>query len=355
MKKGTLILKDGHKFDGFIFGAEKSSAGEIVFSTGMVGYPESLTDPSYRGQILTFTYPLIGNYGVPKEEKDEYGLSNMFESDRIHVKGIVLSEYSENHSHWRAKQSLSDWLKKAGIPGITGIDTRELTKIIRTKGCMPAKIVVENAEDIELYDPNLTNLVAEVGVKKPVVYGNGKKTILMLDCGVKNNTIRNFLKRGFKVKRVPWNYDFLKEKFDGLFISNGPGDPTMIMETVNRVKEVIKQGKPIFGICLGNQVLALAAGAKTYKTKFGNRSQNQPCTDTETGRCYMTTQNHNYAVDEKTLPPGWKVWFYNENDKTVEGIKHKTKPFSAVQFHPEAYPGPVDTDFLFDFFATQIK
>lgn len=356
MKKGKLVLKSGHSFDGYIFGAETSSAGEIVFSTGMVGYPEALTDPSYREQILTFTYPLIGNYGVPAEKKDRHGLSEHFESDQMQVSGVVVSEYSENYSHWHAKRSLSDWLKKAKVPGITGIDTRALTKIIRTKGCMPAKIVVDGRPDVELYDPNLDNLVAKVSVKKPVTYGRGRKRVLMIDCGVKNNTIRNFVERGVTVRRVPWNYDFLakKEKFDGLFISNGPGDPALLTEVIERIRQVMELKKPVWGICLGNQLLAHAAGAGTYKLKFGNRSQNQPCTDLETGRCYMTTQNHSFVIDEKSLPRGWKVWFRNENDQTVEGIKHKTLPFSAVQFHPEAYPGPVDTEYLFDSFVQQL-
>lgn len=356
MKKGSLVLQDGTRFEGQIFGAERSNAGEIVFSTGMVGYPESLTDPSYRGQILTFTYPLIGNYGVPADSKDKHGISKFFESNKIHVKGIVVSEYSENYSHWHAKKSLSTWLEKAKVPGITGIDTRALTKILRTKGCMPAKIVVDKKPDVELYDPNETNLVAEVSPRKPVTYGRGGKRIIMIDCGVKNNTIRNFLNRSITVRRVPWNYDFLKkrEKFDGVFISNGPGDPAMLTETVNIVRECLERKIPTWGICLGNQILGLAAGAKTYKLKFGNRAQNQPCTDQKTGRCYMTTQNHGYTVDEKSLPKGWQVWFKNANDKTVEGIKHKTLPFSAVQFHPEAYPGPFDTEFLFDQFIEQL-
>ncbi|HLG25180.1 MAG TPA: glutamine-hydrolyzing carbamoyl-phosphate synthase small subunit [Candidatus Gracilibacteria bacterium] len=356
MKKGKLILKDGHSFDGYIFGAEKSSAGEVVFSTGMVGYPESLTDPSYQGQILTFTYPLIGNYGVPAERKNKFGVSEVFESDRIHVKGIVVSEYSENYSHWDAKRSLSDFLKKSGVPGITGIDTRALTKIIRTKGCMPGKIVVEGKNEPEFYDPNLTNLVAEVSPKKPVTYRNGKKTVVMIDCGVKNNTIKNFLARGVTIIRVPWNYDFFASgiKFDGLFISNGPGNPAMLGATIDLIKKCMDKKIPIFGICLGNQLLALAAGAKTYKLKFGNRSQNQPCVDQETGNCLMTTQNHGFSVEEKTLPKDWKVWFKNINDHTVEGIKHKKLPFMAVQYHPEACPGPLDTEYLFDQFVKKL-
>lgn len=356
MRKGKLILKNGVTFEGRIFGAEKPSAGEIVFSTGMVGYPESITDPSYRGQILTFTYPLIGNYGIPSEQKNKYGFSKFFESEKIQVKGIIVSEYSLTSSHWRAEESLSDWLKSAGIPGITGIDTRALTKILRTEGSMPGKIVMEKENEIDLYDPNLTNLVAEVSPQKPKTYKAGKKNVVMIDCGVKNNTIRNFLDRNITVIRVPWNYDFIEAgiKADGLFISNGPGDPALLKPTIDIIKKYLKLKKPVFGICLGNQLLAHAAGAKTYKMKFGNRSQNQPCQDTETERCYMTTQNHGFAIDRKTIPKGWKVWFENINDGTIEGIKHKTLPFSAVQFHPESYPGPMDTEYLFDQFAKQL-
>lgn len=239
MKKGQLVLKNGATFDGYIFGAETPSAGEVVFSTGMVGYPESLTDPSYTGQILTFTYPLIGNYGIPADKKNIHGFSKVFEGEKISVKGIVVSEYSETHSHWRAQKSLSDWLKQAGLPGITGIDTRALTKILRTEGSMPGKILVEQKPDIDLYDPNLKNLVAKVSPKKPKTYKAGKKTIVMMDCGVKNNTIRNFLNRGITVIRVPWDFDFIAEgiQFDGLFVSNGPGDPALLKSAIEIIKK----------------------------------------------------------------------------------------------------------------------
>lgn len=356
MKKGKLILKDGHSFEGYIFGAERSSNGEVVFSTGMVGYPESVTDPSYQGQILTFTYPLIGNYGVPNSKRDKHGLSKFFEDETVHVRGIVVSEYSENYSHWNAEESLSKFLKKAGIPGITGIDTRALTKIIRSKGCMPGKIIVEGTDDLPFYDPNLENVVAEVSIKKPKLYKAGPKKIVMIDCGVKNNSIRSFLDRGISVLRVPWNYDFFahKEKFHGLFISNGPGDPAMLKATIETIKKAYEKKIPIFGICLGNQLMGLAAGAKTYKLKYGHRAQNQPCINTETGQCFMTSQNHGYAIDTKSLPKDWKPWFIHANDNTIEGIKHKKLPFMAVQFHPEACPGPVDTEDLFDEFIKKL-
>jgi carbamoyl-phosphate synthase small subunit len=357
MKKGKLVLKDGHSFDGYIFGAEKSSAGEVVFATGMVGYPESLTDPSYHGQILTFTYPLIGNYGVPAEKNDHYGVSELFESDKIHIKGLVVSEYSNNFSHWHAQKSLSDFLKEAGIPGITGIDTRKLTKILRTKGCMLGKIVVEN-HDVEFYDPNAVNIIPEVSPAEAQYYEapNSKKRIVMIDCGVKNNTIRSFLKRGISVMRVPWNFDFFAEgrAFDGIFVSNGPGDPALLRPTINLIKKGFENKIPTFGICLGNQLMGIAAGAKTYKLKYGHRAQNQPCVDKSTDRCYMTSQNHGFAIERKSLPKDWEIWFEHANDKTIEGIRHKKLPFMAVQFHPEACPGPVDTENLFDEFIKQL-
>jgi carbamoyl-phosphate synthase small subunit len=351
MKKGKLILKDGHIFEGQIFGAEKSSAGEVVFSTGMVGYPESLTDPSFEGQILTFTYPLIGNYGVPDKKKDSFGISQFFESEKVHIKGLVAAEYSENFSHWQARKSLSDFLKEAGIPGITGIDTRALTKILREKGCMLGKIVVENQET-EYFDPNATNIIPDVSPKEKQVYEAGKKRLVVIDCGVKNNTLRHFLNRNVTLIRVPWNYDFIEagEKFDGVFVSNGPGNPALLTETVNIIKKCYAKKIPTFGICLGNQLMGIAAGAKTYKLKYGHRAQNQPCINTETGKCSMTSQNHGFAIERKTLPKQWKVWFTQANDGTVEGIKHSKLPFMAVQFHPEACPGPVDTENLFDQF-----
>ena len=374
MKKGALILKNGSRFEGNIFGAESSTAGEVVFSTGMVGYPESLTDPSFRGQILTFTYPLIGNYGVPDEKKDKFGVSNFFESARIHARGVVVSEYSENYSHWNAKKSLGQWLKEENITGITGIDTRALTQILREKGCMLGKIIVENAANAESiknkevrdglkpspvseYDPNIYNIVAEVSPRKRKLYKpdnkNSAKTIIMIDCGVKNNTIRHFLNREINIIRVPWNYDFFakKEKFDGVFISNGPGDPQQCAATIRLTQQCFNKKIPTFGICLGNQIMGLAAGAKTYKLKYGHRAQNQPCIEIKTGRCYMTSQNHGFAIAEKTLPKNWKVWFRHANDQTVEGIKHASLPFFAVQFHPEASPGPMDTENLFDAFV----
>jgi len=319
----------------------------------MVGYPESLTDPSYKGQILVLTYPLIGNYGIPENEK-ENELLKYFESDKIQVKGLIISDYSDSYSHWNAKKSLSKWMKEYSIPGLFDIDTRELTKKLRKKGTMLGKIVY-NDKDIPFEDPNKRNLVSEVSIKKPVVYNHSKKKIILVDCGVKNNIIRSFIRQNFAVKRVPWDYNFLNEKAYGIVISNGPGDPKKCDKTVKYVKGAISKKIPILGICLGSQILALAAGADTYKLKYGHRSQNQPCVESGTNRCYITTQNHGYAVKSSTLPEDWREWFYNNNDGTNEGIIHISKPFFGTQFHPEASPGPDDAEFLFDMFIRSMK
>jgi carbamoyl-phosphate synthase small subunit len=352
-QKAKLVLKDGTVFRGYSFGAKEPVIGEVVFNTGMVGYPESLTDPSYRGQILVLTYPLIGNYGVPDNEKEE-NLLKYFESDKIQVQGLLVSDYSNAYSHWNAKKSLSKWMIEHNIPGIYDIDTRELTKKLRTKGTMLGKIIYDK-EKISFEDPNKRNLASEVSVNKPVIYMKGKKKIILVDCGVKNNIIRAFLKRNFTVVRVPWNYNFIKEKANGVIISNGPGDPKKCNKTIENVKVALSKNIPILGICLGSQILALAAGADTYKLKYGHRSQNQPCVEVGTNRCYITTQNHGYAVDSDTLPEDWREWFYNSNDETNEGIKHISKPFFGTQFHPEASPGPDDTEFLFDLFIRSMK
>jgi len=348
-----LLLEDGSEFQGLFFGSKKQVSGEVVFNTGMVGYPESLTDPSYRGQILVLTYPLIGNYGIPENEKQN-GLLKFFESEKIQVEALIISDYSGTYSHWNAKKSLSDWMKEQNIPGLFNVDTRELTKKLRKKGTMLGKILC-NTKNISFEDPNKRNLVSEVSIKKPIVYNHGKKNIILVDCGVKNNIIRAFIRRNFTVKRVPWDYDFLNEKADGIVISNGPGDPKKCVQTIKHVKGAISKNIPILGICLGSQILALAAGADTYKLKYGHRSQNQPCVDSGKNRCYITTQNHGYAVNSSTLPEDWHEWFYNNNDGTNEGIIHISKPFFGTQFHPEASPGPDDAEFLFDMFIRSMK
>ena len=346
IKKMRLVLEDGTEFTGISFGSHRSRSGEVVFNTAMTGYPESLTDPSYKGQILVLTYPLIGNYGVPDESLEEKMFKH-FESDRLHISGLIVSDYSVEYSHWNANRSLGEWLKQHEIPGIYGIDTRLLTKILREKGTMLGKIIIEG-EDIDLYDPNQENLVAQVSVGKKEVYGDGKYRILLIDCGVKFNIIRYLLKRDTTVIRVPWDYDFFGEEYDGLFISNGPGDPKQCGETIQNLSKAFDQDLPIMGICLGNQLMALASGADTYKLKYGHRSHNQPVLHIGTNNAYITSQNHGFAIDNDSLKDDWKPYFVNLNDDTNEGMIHQSKPFFSTQFHPEASGGPMDTDFLFD-------
>ena len=352
LKQAKLTLEDGTVFTGKSFGSEKAVAGEVVFYTGMTGYPESLTDPSYTGQILVSTYPMIGNYGVPVNRM-ENGVHAHYESDKLHITALIISDYSFEYSHWNAEKSLSEWLKEWDVPGIFGIDTRALTKILREKGSMLGKIEFDN-QPIDFYDPNKENLVAIASCTEKEVYGSGKHKVVLVDCGVKNNIIRCLLDRDATVIRVPWDYDFTEEEYDGLFISNGPGDPAMCDATVKYIKSAIDAEKPIMGICLGNQLLALAAGAETYKLKYGHRSHNQPVLLTGTNRCYITSQNHGFAVATETLPDDWEPLFTNVNDNTNEGIRHKTKPFFSTQFHPEASSGPTDTEFLFDDFIENI-
>lgn len=352
-QKITLILEDGSKFQGYSFGYNKAASGEVVFNTAMTGYPESLTDPSYKGQILVSTYPLVGNYGVPEYEISD-GIVTNFESSKIQVNGFVISDYSIKYSHWNAQKSLSQWLIENQIPGIFGIDTRALTKKLRNMGTMLGKIVAAD-QDIPFYNPNDENLIPKVSCNEMQIYGTGKIKILLVDLGVKNNIIRCLIKRNTTVIRVPWNYDFSKEKYDGLVISNGPGDPKLLIGLINRTKQIFERGEPIFGICMGNQIMSLAAGADTYKLKYGHRSHNQPVIKFGTKKCYITSQNHGYAVDTKKLSENWEPFFININDGTCEGIKHKTKPFFSTQFHPEASSGPTDTEFLFDEFLSLVE
>ncbi len=355
-----LILQDGTVFTGDPFGAGVDTDGEVVFNTGMVGYPESMTDPSYEGQILVFTYPLIGNYGVPSEEKNRWGFAENFESEKIHVRGIIVAQESREYSHHKAVSSLHNWMEHHKIPGITGIDTRALTKKLREHGVMLGRIEQKSEgrsqKAVSIEDPNMRNLVAEVSCKNIITYEPDadvsiKKSIIAFDCGMKNNILRSFLKRGVTVHRVPWNYDLVTSplKFDAVFISNGPGDPKMCTETIKQIQFALAKNIPTFGICLGNQLLALAIGGDTYKLPYGHRSANQPCLEVGTKRCIITSQNHGFAVKDQ-LPTGWKVWFTNANDGSVEGIRHESGKFFSVQFHPEATPGPEDANYLFDEF-----
>lgn len=362
----TLMLEDGSTFTGESFGAHADAEGEVVFTTGMVGYTESLTDPSYRGQILVFTYPLIGNYGVPSQELSEWGFSKNFESELIHVRGVIVAQASGQYSHHAAVSSLHSWLEHHGMPAITGIDTRALTKRIREHGVMAGKIMQRSEKNPgEFVRGSDRNLVSEVSCKEVHVYQpsgiDEPITVLAYDCGIKRSIIRSFLARGVRVVRVPWDFDFddYNGKFDGIVISNGPGDPKMCSPTIEAIKKGLKRDIPTFGICLGNQLLALAIGADTYKLKYGHRSLNQPCIEVGSEidgapRCIITSQNHGYAVKDE-LPPEWRVSYRNANDGSIEGIRHDSGRFFAVQFHPEASPGPEDASDVFDEFISVLK
>ena len=367
MKRATLILSDGTEFAGWSFGYEANASGEVVFNTAMTGYPESLTDPSYAGQMLVMTYPLIGNYGVPSTCIDENGIPSVMESERIHVKALIVADYSHDYSHWNACESLADWLRRERIPALTGIDTRRLTIILREHGVMMGRIVINGQESEpatssyiehnDYYDEyyGSVNWVEKVSCKDIITYKPdiAKYRVVLVDCGVKANIIRCLLRRGIEVVRVPWDYDFNSLQFDGLFLANGPGDPDMCETTVENIRMFLSAPnvRPCMGICLGNQLLAKAAGAKTYKLKYGHRSHNQPVRRVGTNQCFITSQNHGYAVDADTLPHYWQPLFVNMNDGSNEGICHTINPWMSAQFHPEACSGPVDTEFLFDEFA----
>ena len=362
-----LELNDGTRFAGTVFGSLRDIDGEVVFNTGMVGYVESLTDPSYRGQILVLTYPLIGNYGVPTFEIG----SEKFESDEIQVRGLVVADYSEAYGHWDAGQSLGSWLRDQGVLGLTGVDTRELTRILRSRGTMLGRIVRAPGESggarglddrtatatFSVRDPNATDLVGEVAAKKLVTHpplpGTTGPHILVVDCGCKRSILRELRARGCRITRVPYCHDFSAMDCDGILLSNGPGDPAVCTTTVATVAKAMARSRPvaIAGICLGSQILALAAGGRTYKLPYGHRGQNQPVQQVGTQRSWITSQNHGYAVDASSLPAGWQVWFSNLNDGTVEGIRHDSLPFFAVQFHPEGAPGPADSLSFFDMFV----
>jgi carbamoyl-phosphate synthase small subunit len=343
----ALLLADGTRFEGRSFGYEEAAAGEVVFSTGMVGYPQSLTDPSYTGQILVMTYPLIGNYGVPRR--------SLWESDSIHVAGLVVSNYIATPAHIQSIMSLGDWLCQQKIPTLEIKDTRLLTRHIRTHGTMLGKIIF--ADEPACYDPNKDNLVARVSPPEVRQEGSGDITIVLIDCGAKRNITHSLLQRNVRVVRVPWDYDLFAPApafaFDGIVVSNGPGNPKMVTRAIQTLRTALERRIPTLGICLGHQLLALAAGGDTYKLKYGHRSQNQPCLLHGTQRCYITTQNHSFAVG--TLPPGFTPWFSNANDGSNEGMQHSQHPFLSVQFHPEAAPGPLDSAWIFDYFLEKVK
>lgn len=357
VQTANLILDNGKTLKGYSFGEPKSVAGEVVFNTGLVGYPEALTDPSYHGQILALTYPIIGNYGVPDTKAvDEYGLLKHVESDKIQVSALLVQDYTDGYSHWNAVKSLSEWLKEEKVPALFGIDTRMLTKIVRDSSTILGKIEFEG-DPVEFHDPNKRNLMGEVSTKTVKVFGKGNPhKVIAIDCGIKENIIRNLVKRGAEVHLVPWDYDFTKDDFDGLFISNGPGDPALVSTTIEHLSQVIEgTDKPVFGICMGNQLVAHAAGAKTYKLPLGNRGHNQPVVNLLNGQAFITSQNHGFAVDEATISKDWQPLFRNANDLTNEGIMHCSKPIFTAQFHPEAFGGPTDTEFLFDRFISLIR
>jgi carbamoyl-phosphate synthase small subunit len=352
-KRARLILEDGAEYQGWSFGAHKAVEGEVVFTTGMAGYPQSLTDPSFFGQILVNTYPLVGNYGVPDDSVDAAGIPIHFESDRIWASGLVVSEVCAAPSHFASVRSLPAWMEAQLVPGIEGIDTRALTMRLRERGVMRGSILVEGPRGYGAAPESTASAhaVAAVSRREAALFGaGGSPRVALVDCGAKNNILRCLLSRGAEVRVLPWNAGLEGLEYDGIFLSNGPGDPKACTKTIATIRRALSGDKPVFGICLGAQIMALAAGADTYKLPYGHRGQNQPCIDGLTGRCYVTSQNHGYAVRSESLPSGWETWFTNGNDGTVEGIRSTRGPFSAVQFHPEGCPGPRDTEYLFDSF-----
>lgn len=364
-KDAFLHLEDGSIFPGSPFGADTDSLGEVVFTTGMVGYCESMTDPSFAGQILVFTYPMIGNYGVGSySDLDGFGLPRSFESLSIKVRGVVVQEACSVPSHWASRRTLDQWMKSEGIPGIQGVDTRALVTKLREAGVMLGVITRSGPEEArealrraERYDS--LDLVREVTVKDPLVHGSGGRRVVVLDCGVKHGIVRNMMARGYQVVRLPYDSSYssvMKHEPDGVVVSNGPGDPRLCTITSKCTEALVDSDVPVLGICLGEQVLGMALGAKTLKLKYGHRGQNKPCVDLLTGRGYVTSQNHGYTLDHSSLKgTGLRPWFVNSDDLTIEGVVHESKPCMAVQFHPEATPGPYDTQFVFDRFVDTME
>jgi len=361
--QAKLVLEDGSEYSGWAFGKNKCTAGDVIFNTGMSGLVQALSDPGYKGQIFVSTWPIAGNIGVPVNKNgtpffDENGLPVILESEKIQVSALIISDLCREPSHYSMKLSLSSWLEKEGIPGIFGIDTRAIAIRIRDKGVMRAKILVEGKGDVSFKKSGASNhegvALKEIKTYSPLTDKTGIK-IALVDCGVKTSVIRCLLNRGIETVRIPCNLDFNMKDYDGLLISSGPGDPKEYKNLTEIVRNAFSFSKPVFGIGLGNLIMALAAGADTYKLPFGHRGQNQPCVEDETGRCYITSQNHGYAVRQGTLPDDWKQSFFNANDGSIEGIVCKNKPFSAVQFYPEGCPGSRDTEFVFDRFIDQVK
>ena len=367
-QKCAIVLSNGYRFEGTLIGAPVRASGELVFTTGMVGYSEAITDPSYFGQILTFTYPLIGNYGVPETPSElSKSIPQGFESFGPKTAGVIVTIDSIESYHWNSFQTLDEWLKAHNVPGIIGLDTRHLVHLIRSAQTLMGRIEPEEpsgtryaSADLDLhenafFDPGTTQIIDQVSVKEPKIIGKGSTKIAVIDCGVKWNIVRQLVENDCEVHLLPWNHDFSEINADGWVVSNGPGDPTRTGDLKKKIRQLFEKEKPIFGICLGHQLICLAAGATTKRITHGHRSQNQPVYEVGTRKGYITTQNHGYVVEDHSLPKDWLPWFRNVNDDTIEGIRHKFLPIRSVQFHPEAAGGPRDTAWVTESFIKEVK